>query len=462
MKVFPELLIEDLRAGIEPGRLGRRAGEQGVPPLDAAADPAQTEIEEYIEAKKNEALQVRDAQLEQVDGHLDQLDQAVLAGDLESSARKAATEFREVEQSDLQALKASLHEFERRRRDFFDFKHRNGLDREPDYLSPRTTAIFIAVLVLIFLIESALNGTFLAVGSEGGLIGGWGLALGFSVVNLVLPVLAFGPVSRYVSHISLLLKGVGVVAILGWIGSAMVLNLGLAHFRDASADLSENIGAEALSRFQASPLGLNDAESWLLFVLGFFFSGVAFFEGRKLFGDAYPGYSRKHRKMDAARADYDDHWQDVVEQLRAIREESLDAIRRTAHQAKSQPVERRRALESESKLLAAFDSHVEQLQRFGTMLIEEYREANRTVRFDRGNPEAYARPWTMDPPAPHRVRRDSGAVEPVDLELLNEQYESALRRVHEEWEQTQGRLDLEGSASRATSAERVPAFDAGS
>ncbi len=459
MKVFPELLIEDLRAEIEPERLGRRAGERGMPPLEAAEDPGQTEIEEFIEAKKNEAVQVRDAQLEQVDRHLDELDQAVLAGDLESSARKAATEFREVEQSELQALKASLHEFERRRRDFFDFKHRNGLDREPDYLSPRTTAIFIAVLVLIFLIESALNGTFLAVGSEGGLIGGWGLALGFSVVNLVLPVLVFGPVSRYLSHISFVLKGVGVLAVLGWVAAALVLNLGLAHFRDASADLSENIGAEALSRFQASPLGLHDAESWLLFVLGFFFSGVAFFEGRKLFGDSYPGYSPKHRKMETARADYDDLWQDVVDQLRTIREDGLDAIRRTAHQAKSQPVERRRALESESKLLAAFDSHVEQVQRFGSMLIEEYREANRTVRFDRGSPAAHEATWTLARPAPHRVRRDTGAVEEVDLELLNEQYESVVHRVHEEWDQTQLRLDLEGSMSRARPAGPVPAVD---
>ena len=462
MSIFPELSIERLRSEVEPALLGRRAGEQGVPPLEAGEDPAQAEIEEFIEAKKKEAVALRDAQLEQVDRHLDQLDRAVLAGDLESSARKAATEFREVEQSELQALKASLHEFERRRRDYFDFKHRSGLDREPDYVSQRMTLFLVGLIVLLFVVESGLNGAFLAVGSEGGLVGGWGLALGFSVVNLVLPALFFGPVSRYVSHIGVLLKGVGVLAVLGWLCTALVLNLGLAHFRDASADLSENIGAEALSRFQASPLGLEDAESWLLFVLGFFFSGVAFFDGRKLFGDSYPGYSRKHRKMEDARADYDDHWQDVVEQLRAIREEGLDAIRRTAHQAKSQPVERRRALESETKLLAAFDSHLEQLQRFGAMLIEEYREANRAARFDRGTPEAYARPWTIDPPAPHRVRGGTGEVADVDLDGLNDQYEAALGRVHEEWEQTQVRLDLQGATSRGRSPATVPAHGGGS
>ena len=48
MKVFPELLIEDLRAEIEPERLGRRAGERGMPPLEAAEDPGQTEIEEVV------------------------------------------------------------------------------------------------------------------------------------------------------------------------------------------------------------------------------------------------------------------------------------------------------------------------------------------------------------------------------------------------------------------------------
>ena len=462
MQVFPELLIEDLRAEIEPERLGRQAGERGMPPLEAAEDPVQTEIEEYVEAKKNEAVKLRDAQLEEVDRHLDQLDQAVLAGDLESSARKAATEFREVEQSELQALKARLHEFERRRRDFFDFKHRNRLDREPDYASPRTTLLLVGLIVLLFVVESGLNGAFLAVGSEGGLVGGWGLALGFSVVNLVLPALLFGPGSCYVHHIRKILKAVGVLAILGWLGAAAVLNLGLAHFRDASADLSENIGAEALSRFLASPLGLQDAESWLLFVLGFFFSGLAFFDGRKLIGDAYPGYSRKHRKMEDARADYDDLWQDVVDRLRTIREEGLDAIRRTAHQAKSQPVERRRALEREAKLLAAFDAHVEQLRRFGTMLIEEYREANRSVRFDRGHPEAHAGHWTMAPPAAQRKRSDAGVVDEVDLGPLNQQYEAALNRVHEEWERTQARLDLQGSISRAGSPGQNPAVDGGS
>ena len=462
MKVFPELLIDDLRAAIEPERLGREAGERGMPPLNAADDPGQTEIEEFIEAKKNEAVRLRDEHLEQVDRHLGQVDRTVLSGDLESSARKAATEFREVEQSELQALKAALHDFERRRRDFFDFKHRSRLDREPDYVSQRTTLLLVGLIVLLFLAESLLNGAFLAVGSEGGLVGGWGLALGFSVVNLVLPALFFGPGSRYVSHIHPLLKVVGGLAILGWLGTAFTLNLGLAHFRDASADLSENIGAEALSRFLASPFGLQDAESWLLFVLGFFFSGVAFFDGRKLFGDSYPGYSRKHRRMEDARADYDDLWQDVVEQLRTIREEGLDAIRRTAHEAKSQPVERRRALESETNLLTAFDSHVEQLQRFGTMLIEEYREANRSVRFDRGTPEAFGQPWRLASPPPHRQRREPAAADNVDLDGLNDQYEAALGRVHGEWEQTQSRLDLEGSMSRGRPAESAPASGGGS
>ena len=192
----------------------------------------------------------------------------------------------------------------------------------------------------------------------------------------MLPVLAFGPVSRYVSHISFVLKGVGVLAVLGWVAAALVLNLGLAHFRGR--------------------LGRSE---------------------------------REHRRRGA---------------------QPVPGL------AAGPP---RRRVESESKLLAAFDSHVEQLRRFGSMLIEEYREANRTVRFDRGSPAAHEAVWTLARPAPHRVRRDTGAVEEVDLELLNEQYESVVHRVHEEWEQTQLRLDLEGSMSRARPAGPVPAVD---
>lgn len=455
MNVFPELRIEDLRAELEPDKLGRRAGERGLPSTEAAEDASQVEIEEFLEARKNEAVRRRDEQLAQVDEHLGELDEAVLAGDMEGAASKAATEFREVEQRELQEFKVLLHEFNRKRTDFFDFKHSNSLDREPDVLSPRARAVAWGLLVVLLLIESSLNAVFLAAGSEAGLVGGWGLAIGFSFVNLFLPVFIFGRFSRLVNHVAIPRKLIGVAVILLWVAFAVVLNLGLAHFRDASEALVEDAGAAAFERFREAPIGLAGFESWLLFVVGFSFSGFAFLDGVKLRGDAYPGYYKKYQKMEAARTEYEEAKARVLDDLRDIREECLGVIERTAHKAKRQPVERRRVLEHEDQVLRDFAAWVEQLERFGTMVVDEYREANQAVRFDREQPRAHLQKWELSSPSPHRVRRGGDVVEETDLESLNEQYEAAARRVHDEWERTQSQFKLERQDSR-----RVPASGA--
>lgn len=448
MSVFPELRIEDLRAELEPDKLGRRAGERGLPSTEAAEDASQAEIEEFLEARKGEAVRRRDEQLAQVDEHLRELDEAVLAGDMEGAASKAATEFREVEQRELQEFKVLLHEFNRKRTDFFNFKHSNNLDREPDVLSPRAKAVAWGLLGVLLLLESSLNAIFLAAGSETGLVGGWGLAIGFSFVNLFLPVFVFGRFSRLVNHIAIPRRLIGVAVILLWVAFSVLLNLGLAHFRDASEALAEDVGAAAWERFREAPIGLAGFESWLLFVVGFSFSGFAFLDGVKLRGDAYPGYFKKYQKMEAARVEYEGARARVLDDLRDVREECLGVIERTAHMAKRQPVERRRVLEHEDQVLREFAAWVGQLERFGTMVIDEYREANQAVRFERDRPKAHLKAWGLDPPTPHRVRRGGNVVEETDLERLNEQYQAATRRVHDEWEQVQSQFILERQDTR--------------
>ena len=123
-------------------------------------------------------------------------------------------------------------------------------------------------------------------------------------------------------------------------------------------------------------------------------------------------------------------------------------IERTAHKAKRQPVERRRVLEHEDQVLREFSAWVAQLERFGTMVIDEYREANQAVRFERDLPKAHLKAWGLDPPPPHRVRRGGNVVEETDLESLNEQYQTVTRRVHDEWEQAQSQFKLERQDSR--------------
>ena len=57
------------------------------------------------------------------------------------------------------------------------------------------------IAAFLVLLESVLNGAFLSVGAEGGFVEGAGIALAISLVNVVVPLIFFGPISRYLAHV---------------------------------------------------------------------------------------------------------------------------------------------------------------------------------------------------------------------------------------------------------------------
>lgn len=341
MPVLREHRIDDLRRELQPDRIGRRIGDRGDPPLAASEDPAQNQIAEHMESLRAEAERNVSDLFEQSRKHWEQLEQSEPTSDFNAAVNAARTGFDEIAQQERDGLNDARVLYQQLRREFYDFRDANDIDRQPAGPNVPWRWVMIAILVAIFLVESLLNATFLAVGSETGLLGGYGIAFGFSLINVGAPFLVFGNVHRWVHHTVFwkqLMAGSSTVI---YVALAFGCNLALAHWREASADLSEDVGAEARRRLLESPFGLHDLESWLLVAMGLFFSGVAFLEGYK-FRDAYPGYGRKDQKMREARNVYYDRREEVVDQLAELRDESLDRIRQIALGARRKPKELQR------------------------------------------------------------------------------------------------------------------------
>ncbi len=443
MNVFPELQLDDLRAEIEPKALGRQLGERDRPLLDSIEDQGQSKIGQFMAQRKNEAVQLRDDRLAEIEKHLAELDHPVLPGVMEGLAQKALAEFADVEQRHAENLKSDLQEWRKRREDFLDFKEEHGISRQPDYHSRFRRSMGGFGLLALLLVESYLNGGFLAEGSEGGMIAGWTVAAGFSVVNILLPFSCFGPLSRYVRHARIGLRLAGGASLALWSLLALLLNLGLAHYREASEALVENPDAVMVSRLVTLPFGLETAASWLLFVLGMGFSVLAFYEGWKFWGDAYPGYRGVHLRMVQTKEKLDDLRGDVADDLKDVRLKWLGQVEETVARAQMQPAETRRLLKSEQHLLAAFEDHVDQLQSLGVMLIEEYRVANHAVRSDGVVPASHSAAWRLEPPTPHWVRtREPRRVEDSLLERLQAEHLTTIRVLKEHWQAAQQRLGL--------------------
>ena len=104
----------------------------------------------------------------------------------------------------------------------------------------------------------------------------------------------------------------------------LVLALVVAHYREALTHGIEAAQSEAVKAFLASPFGLTELSSWLLFAVSMGFGLAALFDGYKM-SDPYPGYKKVYvKKLEGAAA-----YEDGLGQLRKhIGDQKTDMLKR--------------------------------------------------------------------------------------------------------------------------------------
>ena len=388
--VDPAALAEQL----DPRGRGRNAGELGRPPLDARDDPEETQLTAEIEGRiQSAAARFGELRL-QAQRDFDQTEEfsRYSPADIHAAGRGAETEFDRIRQTRRLALHEAQLERTKRKEDLADFRQRNRLRREPSYPTGLKKTLMWALIFVVLLVEAVLNGSFLAVGAETGFVGGVSVALVVAALNVLPAFWWFGPFSRHLRHVNLWWQGLAAMSVAGYASWLLVLNLALAHYRELSGALAVNIESQVVDRMLGDPFGLADAQSWLLFGMGIFFSLIAFGDGYAL-DDAYPGYGERHRAMIEVRERYEKKVEDVSEEIEEAKSRAIDEIRRIVFDFKRVPGERSRIVKRVRDLIGGFDGHAETLNEVGQMLVRDYRAANREARPDAGIPVCHRRPW---------------------------------------------------------------------
>lgn len=266
-------------------------------------DQIEHEIIEYVESDKKHAHQLLEEQLQSYSHRLASLDFQGRFTAIHQTAPDCITEFR----GELAKGEDALHE---RRRDLVEhekerdiFREKHGLARPARTHCDAVAFLKWGFLFLLLAFESVLNGSFLAVGSAQGLVGGISAALAFAALNVggAFATAAFG--ARLLVHRYALLKIIGAVAVALWIGLTFALNLALAHYREVARALVDEPGQQVISRLREAPLLLNDIESWVLFGIGILFALAAFVDSLLLF-DPYWGYGSLEKRLRKSRARY--------------------------------------------------------------------------------------------------------------------------------------------------------------
>jgi len=279
------------------------------------------------------------------------------------------------------------------REELKNFKTSHQLVRPSRAPSNRWTSF--GLLFVLLAIESTLNGIFFAKGSDYGLIGGIGTAIGISLVNVALAFsLGLGP-ARWTKHNNYVLKAVGSLAFMMGLSLLTVLHAFAAHLREATASFIDEDEA-ARAAWQAllhNPLHINDPNSAYLFALGMLFAALAIYKGY-MFDDPFPGYGAVTRRFAKARDAYSNEHALLFEDLEEAREDVISSLSDGIQRIPTFPQAAANIRAQRTTILEQFRAYEAGVETAVRQLLAKYREANIKARTS-GVPSHFRRTWSL-------------------------------------------------------------------
>jgi hypothetical protein len=395
LEVFPALNVAKLAADLGVGKMGAQRGANEEPSSDSAVfDDIETRIVERVEAEKNSAHGIVLDELHLYKERLSGLDFEGRFATIRQAAPAAVTEFRAeaaLGRDELHGLRRHLRDVEAERD---DFRRRHKLKRAARWAAGGSLTLKVGILLVLFVFEVFLNGFFLSKGSELGYVGGAAEALIFALFNIGVSFLAGAVGVRELNHRNYIRKLFGLVALIGYVVLAVLLNLTLAHYREAAGSLVSDAGQEVLVRLRTNPLGIADVKSWLFFGIGIMCSLIAFGDSYLIF-DPYPGYGMLEKRRAGAYEAYINRKNELIAALLTIRDQAIEILEEANRDLSVRRSEYDAILESRTRLLRLFEAHQAHLDRTANALLTTYREANKRSR-KTPPPPRFAAPYVLE------------------------------------------------------------------
>jgi hypothetical protein len=311
---------------------------------------------------------------------------------LQLAGSNALTRLRAVSSQALADLGPLRDGYVEARKEYDQFRVRHKIDRPPRDPSKRwTTGGFLFILIAI---ESILNGFFFAKGSEFGLIGGVGTAIGISGFNVTFAfMLGLWP-ARWMHHRNVMVKCFAFLVVCLGIASIIALHVFAAHLRDATASVGEDRALlEAWRNLVIAPWKLADLSSYYLFGLGIIFGLSSFWKGHS-FDDPYPQYGALHRRMAAAREAYSEEHALLFGDLENIKEETVQRLSDGIDRIPLFPQQAAQIGIQRSALIEQFRAYERSIETAANQLLQFYRDENRVARSTKAPPRFDER-WAL-------------------------------------------------------------------
>jgi hypothetical protein len=424
MQAFPPLDVEQIAGELRLKVRGKENGNLNQPASDSnIEDSTEGDILSEIERRQRKAEEDYRSQLNLYEGRIHRvLISANVVTSIEAAGQNALADLKVQATDDFNQLYNAGQEVTAREREFEAFRTANNLVRFPNLISTGEWWFRVLLLVFLVVVETILNGTFFAKGSESGLIGGVTEALVLTLINVGIAVLYGRYGFSLVVHTHPVLKAIGVFITLLYIVMAIGINLLIGHFRDMfienqlTQESVQALTSHLISQFLTAPYFLPaKVDSLILSALGFLLSLVSAIDAAGIH-DSYPGYEAVGKRRADAISVYADRNAQCLAGLTERRNSAIEEMSRVIEMIRDNNYELRLAEQGRARLHDAYRAFYKHLSDSYIRLLKLYWEANRTAR---------------STPSPERFQKQpsipSFLTEPPQLESLNlEEDQSAL------------------------------------
>jgi hypothetical protein len=440
--IFPTIDLEKLSGTLAIPERAQANGASNKPPQDAQSlDDVEQAIVGRVEEEKKTSFQVLEDQFQTFDGRLQSLDLEGQFGLIQQANASSLSDFKAEAASGVDELHGLRRDLKTAEDELVSFKARHRLDRAAKVSTPLWRTFKIVLIVFLVIVEMVMNGTFLAKGSEQGIVGGVTEAAAFAVLNIGSALIFSILCVRFLIHRSIFLKFLGLLGLVAYVAIALGVNLALAHYREVSATVFSGAGVEVMTRLKTSPLGLQELNSWLLFGVGLMFSLFAFIDGCYL-TDPYPGFAGVQKRLDAARSRYIDRKLDLIDDLRTVRDDHNEKVQEIVRDLSARRKESAAIISHRQRTSALFNEHQNHLERTANALLTLYRNANRAARTE-PEPSYFSKPYILERLTPILRTTDeaddrelAGRIQQAQAELseqirkIGAEFEAAVDQYH--------------------------------
>lgn len=412
--VFPQLDVQRMQRRLELTMKGETRGSTDLPRSeDSAFDAVENNIVTIVQGEGQKASEKFAEHMQAYAARQATLDIANRIARVATASDETSAQFFTIVRQGRDALFRVKEELTETEEEYQRFRVQNGLtQRGPKY--PRSRILYWSLIVMFVLVETPLNGSFLALGNTSGLVGGLAQALVIAVVNVSMGVIVGSTAFRHLANRRWVPRLLALAGTVAWIVVACAFNLAVAHYRAALAgDYPEQAGRIAIQRLRLAPFDIGDVAGWLLCVMGIAFNGAAAFDRWKM-DDPYPGYGELARRREELGDEYISNKQEIENDLADIKDSALAAIDLLSSEIEGRKEEHRGIILSRANLNELFQGHLRYLEQCGNELLTAYRQANISKRSTPA-PQHFHEQWRSPRIAYAGQMAESPSVEAEDM-----------------------------------------------